>query len=675
MPILTESHRAPGVAPHVRALRQSGLLNAAGDDHFEKHIQLVRNALGVPVAIVSLLEEDRQVFAAHAGLPKVWAEKGETPLTHSFCQYVVREEANLSVADARLHPVLKDNLAIRDLGVIAYLGTPLRLPTGEVVGALAAIDTDARAWSERNRLLLESIAEVVSDKIRAYISDLNWETMFAQLHEGMIMGEVLRDEAGHVYDWRHREVNPACGRMLGIDYRKIAGKTLRELFPAIEREWLDEVASVVETGQPARFLRQFSGFDRWYEGSCQSTGPDTFVMLFMDVTARVKAEEELRASQDFTTLRQAALLEIGDRTRATIDIDLILASTAEVLGKALGSTRAGYGQVDPLTETVEVGQDWTSGSAVSMAGMHHFRDYGSFIENLKRGEDVLIFDVSEDERTRDSEALLLAHDIRMLVNIPIMESGVMTGLMLLHFDKPRPFGKVEADFVRAVADRTQAALKQARAVAAEKLREGEISHRLKNSMAMVQAIAMQTLKGADIEDRRAAFTARLSALANAHELLLKRTWHSAPLDETIRSALLPHGEAHRFHISGPTLDLSPKQSLSMSLAVHELATNAIKYGALREAEGKISIGWSLFRSETGQPMFGWTWQEKGGPIVAPPQRSGFGSRLISRVLPSDFAGEVAIDYPPTGLVCTLTCPAWDTADIPPADAGLVEVSA
>ncbi len=672
---MTEREKAPGLAPHISALRQSGLLNAAGDDHFEKHIQLVREALGVPVAIVSLLEEDRQVFAAHAGLPPVWAEKGETPLTHSFCQYVVREEANLSVADARLHPVLKDNLAISDLGVIAYLGTPLRLPSGEVVGALAAIDVEARQWSEKDRVLLESIAEVVSDKIRAYISDLNWENMFAQLHEGMIMGEVLRDATGKVHDWRHLEINAACARLLGIDRRKIAGRTLRDLFPSIEQEWLDEVATVVDTGQPARFLRQFSGFDRWYEGSCQSTGPDTFVMLFMDVTARIKAEQELRASQDFTALRQAALIEIGDRTRATVDIDLILSSTAEVLGRALDATRAGYGQVDPFAETVEVGKDWTSGTAASMAGTHHFRDYGSFIEDLKRGEDLIIFDVASDPRTRDRQALLLAHDIRMLVNIPIMDGGIMTGLMLVHFNKTRPFGKVEADFVRAVADRTQAALKQAKAVAAEKLREGEISHRLKNSMAMVQAIAMQTLKGADIEDRRAAFTARLSALANAHELLLKRTWHSAPLGETIRSALVPHGEAHRFHISGPDLDLSPKQSLSMSLAVHELATNAIKYGALRENEGTITIGWSQFWSDTGQPMFAWTWQEIGGPLITAPQRSGFGSRLISRVLPSDFAGEVSIDYPPTGLVCRLTCPAWDTANIPARPADLAEVSA
>lgn len=655
----------PNLAPHIRALRQSGLLTAAGEDQFEKHIQLVRDSLGVPVAIVSLLEEDRQVFAAHAGLPTVWAEKGETPLTHSFCQYVVREEENLLVDDARLHPVLKDNLAIRDLGVIAYLGTPLRLPSGEVVGALAAIDTDARAWSDRDRLLLESIAEVVSDKIRAYIADLKWESMFAQLHEGMIVGEVMRDEKGRVEDWRHLEVNPACCRILGFTQKELTSRTLRELVPALEQEWIDDVATVLDSGQPSRFTRRFGGQDRWYEGSCQPTGPDSFVMLFMDVTARIQAEDELRRSQEFTARRQAALIEIGDRTRITTDINAILASTSEILGRALNATRAGYGHVDAFAETIEVGQDWTSGNAVSMAGNHRFRDYGSFIEDLKRGEDVLIFDIAEDPRTASFKDQLLAHDIRMLVNIPIMDKGVMTGLMLLHFDHTRPFGKVEADFVRAVADRTQAAIMQARAIAAEKLREGEISHRLKNSMAMVQAIAMQTLKGADIEERRAAFTARLSALANAHELLLKRTWHSAPLEETIRAALMPHGEAERFLISGPDLNLSPKQSLSMSLAVHELATNAIKYGALRESEGRITVGWRTYESDAGQRMFAWTWEEAGGPIVASPGRSGFGSRLISRVLPADFAGEVSIDYPQTGLVCTLTCPAWDAAELSP----------
>lgn len=655
--ILSHSHTAPSPAPHVRALRRSGLLNAAGNDQFDSHIELVRQTLGVPVAIVSLVEEDRQVFAAHAGLPAPWAEKGETPLTHSFCQYVVREKADLIVADARLDPVLKDNLAIADLGVIAYLGTPLCLPDGEVVGALAAIDGEARQWTAADRSTLAAIAAVVTDKIGTYISDLHWASMFSHLREGIIVGEAMRDSAGRINDLRFNEINRACGDLLGIDQRQLLGRTQREAFPSADPSWIALVADVIETGASKRFVNRIAEPARWCEGYCQKTGPDTFVTFFVDATARIEAEEALRKSQALTAMRQAALIELGDRTRETTDADLILKVTAEILGKALGASRTGYGRVDAFAETVEIGHNWTADGAFSLAGMHRFRDYGSFIEDLKRGEDVLISDVAEDPRTKASADRLIAMGIRMLVNIPTMDSGVMTGLMLVHFDTTRPFGKVEADFVRAVADRTEAALRQARAIAAEKLREGEISHRLKNSMAMVQAIAMQTLKGADIEDRRADFTARLSALANAHELLLKRTWHSAPLGETVRSALLPHGEADRFHLSGPDIDLSPKQSLSMSLAVHELATNATKYGALSVPTGSVAIDWKLFTAETGQPMFAWTWQETGGPEVLSPARSGFGSRLIARVLPHDFAGDVSMVYLPTGLVCTLTCPA------------------
>ncbi|MBJ3783091.1 PAS domain-containing sensor histidine kinase [Devosia sediminis] len=162
----------------------------------------------------------------------------------------------------------------------------------------------------------------------------------------------------------------------------------------------------------------------------------------------------------------------------------------------------------------------------------------------------------------------------------------------------------------------------------------ELEHRIKNTLAMVSAIASQTLKGDDIAERRKTFDARLNALAHAHDLLTAKTWQSAPIQSVIESALTPHMSApDRFIIEGEHISLSAKQSLSMALTIHELATNAAKYGALSTSEGLVRISWTLDGlNETAERQFVFKWQESGGPNVVEPERKGFGSRLITRVL-------------------------------------------
>lgn len=187
---------------------------------------------------------------------------------------------------------------------------------------------------------------------------------------------------------------------------------------------------------------------------------------------------------------------------------------------------------------------------------------------------------------------------------------------------------------------------------------GELQHRIKNTLAMVSAIATQTLRGDDIADRRASFSARLEALASAHSMLMATTWSSASLRSVLDGALAPHrSDAAQFEIEGPDIELSPRQALSMALAIHELATNSAKYGALSVDSGAVHITWSLDAiDERGNPAFKFIWEEVGGPAVIEPTRKGFGSRLITRVLAADFGGIIGIDYRPHGVVCSLVAP-------------------
>ncbi len=190
----------------------------------------------------------------------------------------------------------------------------------------------------------------------------------------------------------------------------------------------------------------------------------------------------------------------------------------------------------------------------------------------------------------------------------------------------------------------------------------ELSHRIKNMLAMVSALATQTLRDTTLEAGKEALIQRLGALGTAHDALLGRNWTDAPMQAVIAAATA-HLPSERITLGGPSFALSPKMALSMALAVNELGTNALKYGALSNETGRVSIDWSVETNERDERTLTWTWRETGGPPVTPPTRRGFGSLLIKRVLASDFGGEVDVAYAPEGLIVTLT------ATLEPHDAG------
>ena len=188
----------------------------------------------------------------------------------------------------------------------------------------------------------------------------------------------------------------------------------------------------------------------------------------------------------------------------------------------------------------------------------------------------------------------------------------------------------------------------------------ELSHRVKNTLAMVQAIAAQTLRNAESLDVAAeSLGARLIALAQAHDILIQGSWSSVDLRSLVDGALALHaeGESEQFRVTGPDLTLGPRPGLTFALMLHELATNAAKYGALSTSQGHVEIAWCVEAGEDGgEPHLRFRWEEVGGPPVRPPTRTGFGSRLIERSLVHSFGGSVNLAYPVTGAVLTLRAP-------------------
>jgi len=184
----------------------------------------------------------------------------------------------------------------------------------------------------------------------------------------------------------------------------------------------------------------------------------------------------------------------------------------------------------------------------------------------------------------------------------------------------------------------------------QRLLINELNHRVKNTLAIVQAIAWQSFRPTDMARGAVeAFEGRLSALSAAHDVLTRQSWEAAPVANIIAGAVAPHHAGDgRLTAEGPAVDLEPKAGVALGLAMHELATNAVKYGALAAPGGRVEVRWAVVDDRLRL-----TWRETGGPPVVPPAHRGFGVRLLEQGLAGELRGAVRLEFPPEGVVCTV----------------------
>ena len=573
------------------------------------------------------------------------------PLHGSLAGQCARQHVPLRMMDVATDPHVHREIASR----IGFLRSAILVPLirGEtVLGVLKLQSGQVDAFTDRDLQVLGLFANAATTGLaeaaaRAAVraKDVYWRGLFDRLHEGFIVGEVVRDAAGRGVDWRYVEVNPAWGTLVGIDPATVAGRTLREVIPGIEDEWIDEFAQVVESGQPHNFTRQVGTLRRWYEGRAFKLDGDRFGVIFLEVTARHEAE-----------LRRTALLALGDRLRDLTSIPAMTRAATEIVGRTLGATGAGYGRIIGDIEEIEVEPDWTVSGLTSTAGRHRFDDYGHIREHLRRGEPLVIDDVRSDPRTKDDPGPMLSIGIGALVNMPVRERGRTVAVFIVQDGDPRTWTSEELAFLRNVADRVEVGVARIRAEDMQTVLNNELAHRLKNTLAIVQSIARQTLR--DVADREPvqAFDRRLLALSRAHDVLLQKSWSAAQIRAVMESVLTMQADLDRFALDGPDLDISPQAALSLSLLLHELATNALKHGALSAGSGTVRIAW---RTEDGAtPTLVLDWQESGGPAVsAPNNRAGFGSTLIRMGLLG--TRKANLHYDPVGLRAEFRAPLAD----------------
>lgn len=187
---------------------------------------------------------------------------------------------------------------------------------------------------------------------------------------------------------------------------------------------------------------------------------------------------------------------------------------------------------------------------------------------------------------------------------------------------------------------------------------GELAHRLKNTLAIVQAIARQSFRSRDGSPEAVeAFEQRLQSLAAAHDVLTETQWESVSVGQIVKRATAPHDAGGgRLRAEGPEVEVPPRVAIALALALHELATNALKYGALSNEAGRVSVSWTVERGSLRL-----VWRETGGPVVTSPERRGSGRRLLEQGLGGDLGGPVSLAFPAEGVVCVIDAHIADQA--------------
>jgi two-component sensor histidine kinase len=261
---------------------------------------------------------------------------------------------------------------------------------------------------------------------------------------------------------------------------------------------------------------------------------------------------------------------------------------------------------------------------------------------------IAIDNIGKAELDAGLKATVKAEGIGALAFIPLTAHGRLAGKFMTYYGAPHAFGDDEIALSLTIARQLGFAIERLQAEEAKELLLGESKHRIKNVLATVQALASQTL-AQDGPNRKEAFTARLHALGEAHDLLTMENWDRALISDIVERALKPFRNGHRDRIvaQGPEVWVTANNSLMLTMCLHELATNAVKYGALSNGDGRVRIEW---RQEDGDTKVRVSWAEAGGPEVTPPTRKGFGSKLIESSLGGE--GAVGLQYRPEGVSCT-----------------------
>jgi PAS domain S-box-containing protein len=431
-----------------------------------------------------------------------------------------------------------------------------------------------------------------------------------------------------------------------------------DIHPEDQAEVAAAIQESVRTGKPYHTQYRLSPRpdqeDRWVEAVASVVQRDGVAVQLLgtcrDITDRHKLLHELRARAK----QQETVARLGERALTEVDLqklfDEIVTTVAEILdvefvkilelvpGDAELLLRAGVGWRPGLI-----------GSAHESTGRHSQAGYA-----LASGGPVIVADLKSETRF-EGPPLLRDHGVNSGVSVPIAgRDGRAYGVLGAHTARRRRFDEHEVSFLVAIANMMGGAIQRRQADQRHELMIRELRHRSGNLFAQLLALFSQTARNSrSVPDLVAKYEARVLALANAHRMITEAGWSSTALVDLLRVLLAPYLD--RVSFSGPDVFLEPDPSFALSSAVHELATNASKYGSLSVPDGRLELSWTVNRTASG-PTLALTWRERGGPPARRVRKAGFGSRLIDNVIERQLNGAMRRTFGAQGMDAELMLP-------------------
>jgi PAS domain S-box-containing protein len=465
---------------------------------------------------------------------------------------------------------------------------------------------------------------------------------------------IVRDKQDRIAGW-----NRGAECLYGWTREEVLGRDIHSLFQTKFPKSLDEIlvdmrrnghweGELIHTRKDGARIVVFS---RWTPEWDQKGKLTSVLQTNTDITERKLAETLVAADlRDMMRLNQLSNRLVREGSDHDRNLNAVLDTAITITGADKGNLQL----LDPTTGVLTIAaqrgfEDPFLNFFVSVRD-----DAAACASAMKSRERVIVEDVRESKifGAQPSKEVLLDAGVCAVTSTPLLAStGNLLGMISTHFANPHRPDARELHLMDLLARQTADYLERKRADEIEATLVREIQHRSNNLLAVIQTIASRSLsgrKGYTLAKAKKAFEARLHALARTNQQLTKSNWSGVSLSEIVRLELQPFAE--RAIVDGADITLSPQHAQSFSLALHELTTNAAKYGALSKRRGKVGISW-LLMSQNKNNSLKFRWQESGGPPVIVPTRHGFGTTLVKATFPY-----ARIDYAVEGLSCEIDVP-------------------
>lgn len=394
--------------------------------------------------------------------------------------------------------------------------------------------------------------------------------------------------------------------------------------------------------------------ERWIEakgGAVRSRGVTKRMLgVCQDVTDRVKVEYELLAR----ARQQELVARLGSESLTESDLSAFLNKAAQRVAQELGVELVKVLELLPGDREffLRAGTGWSPGLVGKAHVPADLQSQAGY--TLSNGTPVIVDDLRVETRFTGPPLL---HDHGVVSGLSVIiygRDGRPLGVIGAHTTKRRRFGERDVSFLGSVANVIAAVIEQRLSDSRQNLLIRELRHRSGNLFSQLLALFSQSARtSTSIQDLATKFEARVMALANAHKLITEGGWQATSFQQILNVLLAPFSD--RINFEGPDLYLDPDPAFGLSAAIHELATNASKYGALSNGEGQLDLSWSVARSEQG-PFLKIDWRERGGPAPAEARTAGFGSKLIKAVIERQLNGKVEQNFAPEGLQADISIP-------------------